>query len=76
MSSELTSALPPCPFCDQDELWLMANLPEYFRLRCYLCGYDSGPRKPRTNMDLDGSIATVVALHHVAAIKARCNHDH
>ena len=61
--------LPDCPRCCEDELWLWADLPEYFRLRCYLCGYDSGPRTPRDDMDLDGSIATVVALDHVAAVK-------
>lgn len=67
--------IPDCPRCGEDELWFVADLPHSFRLRCYLCGYDSGPRKPRPegsrDMDLDGSIATVVALDHVAAVKER-----
>jgi ribosomal protein S27AE len=61
--------IPDCPRCGEDELWFLADLPNYFRLRCHLCGYDSGPCKPRDDMDLDGSIATVVELERVAAVK-------
>lgn len=67
--SELSEKLPDCPICGEDELWFLADLPAYFRLRCYLCGYDSGECKPRTDMDVSGSVATVVALAHVAAVK-------
>lgn len=37
---KLARKLPNCPKCKEDELWLTRR-GYLFRLRCYLCGWDS-----------------------------------
>lgn len=59
---------PPCPSCGEPDLYRV-NGPELV-LKCAECGFDSGWKTPRPDMDLNGNIATVVALAHVAAVKA------
>lgn len=66
----MLTKLPDCPNCLEDELWLERRSNGTFRIRCYLCGYDSDWRTPRADMSLEDNIATVVALAHVAAVKA------
>lgn len=36
----MTKKLPDCPKCGEDELWLWRT-GDSFRVRCYLCGWDS-----------------------------------
>lgn len=37
----MMSILPDCPVCGEDELWRPPHKPN--SLKCYLCGWDSGP---------------------------------
>ena len=53
--------LPDCPRCGEDDLWLLSNLPESWRTRCYECGYDSGAHELAAGQDLASAIAAVVA---------------
>jgi len=37
----MLTKLPDCPRCLEDELWRVPG--KDLRVRCYLCGWDSGP---------------------------------
>lgn len=53
--------LPPCPKCQEDELWLRSWSNGYrFEVACYLCGWHSGDTTYEVGVDIDTAIAKVV----------------
>lgn len=52
MELSLKEKLPNCPKCGEDELWVVCDEISY-RLRCYRCGLDAGPRAVADGETLD-----------------------
>lgn len=61
--------LPPCPKCDELELWLSTSSSGsgFAVVKCYLCGWDSGIIVSETGVSMESKIAAMVAAARAPA---------
>lgn len=53
--------LPDCPICETDELWFWGYLDGTWRIRCYMCNFDTDQQTTVAPMTVDQHIGQLIA---------------